>query len=171
MTAQPSYIYIAGTAEGPVKIGFTSSPRSRINAIRNASPVPVGLLHCYMLNERPEGIEKTMHFVLRDKHLNGEWFGITAGEALDALHKTAELTGVVLTDDAPSSLNGATQRKVVDKNVVAIRPTGRRGPKPSGNAKQLLTLRVDQDLIRRFKATGDGWQTRMVDVLRAHAPD
>jgi uncharacterized protein (DUF4415 family) len=45
----------------------------------------------------------------------------------------------------------------------------KRGPKPSGNAKVLLTLRVDQDTIAKFKASGDGWQTRMVDALAAAA--
>jgi uncharacterized protein (DUF4415 family) len=33
----------------------------------------------------------------------------------------------------------------------------------------LLTLRVDQDTIAKFKASGDGWQTRMVDALAAAA--
>lgn len=42
----------------------------------------------------------------------------------------------------------------------------KRGPKPSGNAKTLLTLRIDQDTIAKFKATGPGWQTKMVEALK-----
>ena len=44
------------------------------------------------------------------------------------------------------------------------------GPKPSGNAKVLLTLRLDPDVVAKFRATGAGWQTRMGDVLRANSP-
>lgn len=42
----------------------------------------------------------------------------------------------------------------------------RRGRKPSGKAKKLLTLRLDQDLIEHYRSTGDGWQSRMNDDLR-----
>ena len=41
------------------------------------------------------------------------------------------------------------------------------GPKPSGSAKQLLSLRLDQDVIAKFRATGPGWQARINDVLKA----
>jgi uncharacterized protein (DUF4415 family) len=42
----------------------------------------------------------------------------------------------------------------------------RRGPKPSGNAKVLLTLRLDPDVVARFRASGAGWQTRMAEALK-----
>ena len=47
---------------------------------------------------------------------------------------------------------------------------GQRGPgrKPS---KVAVTLRVDPDTLQAFKATGEGWQTRMNDVLKRGAPD
>lgn len=44
----------------------------------------------------------------------------------------------------------------------------KRGPKPSGKAKQLMTLRLDPDVIEGFKSTGDGWQARMNEALRNH---
>lgn len=44
----------------------------------------------------------------------------------------------------------------------------RRGPKPSGKAKQLLTLRLDPDVIAGYRATGDGWQVLMNTVLRRY---
>ncbi|GAN84032.1 BrnA antitoxin family protein [Novacetimonas hansenii] len=46
----------------------------------------------------------------------------------------------------------------------------KRGPKPNPNAKKLLTLRIDPDVIEAFKRTGDGWQTRMNDALRSAMP-
>jgi uncharacterized protein (DUF4415 family) len=42
----------------------------------------------------------------------------------------------------------------------------RRGRKPGINNKVATNIRFDNDLLDAFKATGDGWQTRMNDALR-----
>ena len=34
------------------------------------------------------------------------------------------------------------------------------------NAKQAVTLRLDPDVVERFKAEGDDWRTRMAQVLK-----
>jgi uncharacterized protein (DUF4415 family) len=36
----------------------------------------------------------------------------------------------------------------------------------SENPKVAVSLRLDQDILTRFKASGPGWQTRMNDALR-----
>ena len=38
--------------------------------------------------------------------------------------------------------------------------------RPRGSAKQLVSLRLDREVIERFRATGPGWQSRMNKVLR-----
>lgn len=43
-----------------------------------------------------------------------------------------------------------------------LKPRGR--PK-SDNARQAISLRVPPETLARWKATGPGWQTRMVEVL------
>ncbi len=43
-----------------------------------------------------------------------------------------------------------------------VKPRGR--PK-SGQARALISLRVPQDTLKRWKATGPGWQTRMSETL------
>ena len=43
-------------------------------------------------------------------------------------------------------------------------PTGR--PPERGEAKKQVTLRLDADLLERFRATGAGWQTRLNATLR-----
>jgi uncharacterized protein (DUF4415 family) len=43
------------------------------------------------------------------------------------------------------------------------------GPKPSGNAKVMVPLRIDQDTLAKFKSTGPGWQTKMTDALKRSA--
>jgi len=61
--------------------------------------------------------------------------------------------------------------KAVVKVEAAPRPPAgkKRGPAPSGKAKQMLTLRLDPDVIEKFRATGPGWQARMNEALRDYA--
>jgi uncharacterized protein (DUF4415 family) len=44
----------------------------------------------------------------------------------------------------------------------------RRGRPPLDAPKRLVSLRLDQDVIDRFRATGRGWQSRINAVLRDH---
>ena len=46
----------------------------------------------------------------------------------------------------------------------------RRGRPKLANPRQLLSLRLPPDIIAKWKATGPGWQTRMVEVLETSAP-
>jgi uncharacterized protein (DUF4415 family) len=46
----------------------------------------------------------------------------------------------------------------------------RRGRPKSDNTKKLVSLRLDQDVIDRFRATGPGWQSRINETLREHLP-
>jgi len=45
-----------------------------------------------------------------------------------------------------------------------------RGRPKSETAKQQITLRLDKDIIDRFRATGEGWQSRINAALRKAAP-
>jgi uncharacterized protein (DUF4415 family) len=36
--------------------------------------------------------------------------------------------------------------------------------------KRLVSLRLDPDVVARFRATGPGWQSRINEVLRQHLP-
>ncbi|SAL57941.1 hypothetical protein AWB66_03261 [Caballeronia telluris] len=50
-----------------------------------------------------------------------------------------------------------------DEQFARMRPLGR--PRLE-SPKVQLTVRYDADIVEAFKATGDGWQTRMNDALR-----
>ena len=56
--------------------------------------------------------------------------------------------------------------EVSDEEFKLMRRPGR--PLGSGTKTQ-ITLRLDTDIVEKFKASGDGWQTRINEVLRAHA--
>jgi uncharacterized protein (DUF4415 family) len=46
-----------------------------------------------------------------------------------------------------------------------VRRRGERGPQKAPTKKQ-VTLRLDKDVVERFRATGPGWQVRMNEALR-----
>ena len=41
-----------------------------------------------------------------------------------------------------------------------------RGRPPAADRKQLVSLRLDGDVIEKFRATGPGWQARINEALR-----
>ncbi len=43
-----------------------------------------------------------------------------------------------------------------------------RGRPKSEHKKLLVSVRYSQEVVAFFKSTGDGWQSRMDDVLRQH---
>jgi uncharacterized protein (DUF4415 family) len=43
-----------------------------------------------------------------------------------------------------------------------------RGRPPLNTPKKLVSLRLDQDVIERFRAGGPGWQSRINAALRKH---
>jgi uncharacterized protein (DUF4415 family) len=45
----------------------------------------------------------------------------------------------------------------------------RKGGRPKGGTKEMITIRIDRDVLDRFRAGGPGWQTRLNDTLRAAA--
>ncbi len=50
--------------------------------------------------------------------------------------------------------------------VAAYRGRGRPKGSVKVDAKQQITLRLDRDVIERFRATGPGWQARINEVLK-----
>lgn len=56
-----------------------------------------------------------------------------------------------------------------DRVALLVRQPGRPKGSTKADAKQQVALRIDRDVIERFKAAGPGWQTRMNDALRRAA--
>ena len=50
--------------------------------------------------------------------------------------------------------------------LAAFPNTGKRLGRPPGSNKQAVSLRLDRDVIEKFKATGPGWQSRINEALR-----
>ena len=44
----------------------------------------------------------------------------------------------------------------------------RRGRPPLQNPKQIVTIRLDADVVEWFRGQGDGYQTKMNEILHAY---
>jgi hypothetical protein len=65
-------------------------------------------------------------------------------------------------DDAPELTDEWFETADVHENGRLIS----RGRPKSESAKKAISLRVDADVLDRFKADGRGWQSRMNEALR-----
>lgn len=56
--------------------------------------------------------------------------------------------------------------KVVSRDEARTEAAKRRGRPAGSGTKISTTIRFDAEVLAAFKATGDGWQTRMNDALK-----
>jgi uncharacterized protein (DUF4415 family) len=56
----------------------------------------------------------------------------------------------------------------MDTAEAVRRYRGQRGPQQRPT-KELISLRVDRDVVAAYRATGTGWQTRANEALKAYA--
>ena len=68
----------------------------------------------------------------------------------------AQITAAALTD--PDNL------PLTDAELSQFKPM--RGRPLGSGKKEQVTLRLDTEILEQFKATGNGWQTRINDALR-----
>lgn len=54
-----------------------------------------------------------------------------------------------------------------DAEWVQVKPLVRRGRPLGSGTKTQVTLRLDVDVVEKFRASGEGWQTRINDALRS----
>jgi uncharacterized protein (DUF4415 family) len=59
----------------------------------------------------------------------------------------------------------AKQGSDIPTNIRAAFPKSK-GGRPLGSNKEQVTLRLDKDILDRFRAGGPGWQSRINDALR-----
>lgn len=50
--------------------------------------------------------------------------------------------------------------------LAAFPNTKARGGRPAGSDKEMVSIRLDKDVLAKFRATGPGWQTRINAALR-----
>jgi len=91
---------------------------------------------------------------------------LKSGTLIPTENEDAAITAAALTDPdaAPYS----------DEQWEAIKPTARRGRPLADVTKERITIRLSSDVVRAFRESGDGWQTRindaLADWLKSHRP-
>jgi uncharacterized protein (DUF4415 family) len=60
----------------------------------------------------------------------------------------------------------ARARPISDFPELAAAFPKSKGGRPRGSNKRAVSLRLDRDVLAKFKSTGPGWQSRINEVLR-----
>jgi uncharacterized protein (DUF4415 family) len=66
-------------------------------------------------------------------------------------------------DDAPEVTDGWVQQATLYDGAKAVR----RGRPKAASPKEPIKIRLDADVLEALRLSGDGWQTRVNDTLRA----
>lgn len=74
-----------------------------------------------------------------------------------------------LIDDENPAWSDEQLERAILRRAEGVKSIGQRGLQKAPT-KQALTLRLDKDVIEKFKATGAGWQSRMNEALRVANP-
>lgn len=83
------------------------------------------------------------------------------GTILPTHEEDAAITAAALSDPDAQPLT--------DAELAQFKPARGRGRPPQDVTKVPTSIRLDARVVRAFKATGEGWQTRMNDALLEYA--
>jgi uncharacterized protein (DUF4415 family) len=77
-------------------------------------------------------------------------------------------------DENPELTDEWFRRAVPFSGLPESLQTKLRGRPKAAVTKERITIRLSQEVVERFRASGDGWQTRMdaalKDWLKSHSP-
>lgn len=77
---------------------------------------------------------------------------------------------VALLRSADQAASGQYARVHTPEQILARRKAGRPVGTVAAAHKLPTTLRLDEDVLERWRASGKGWQTRAAELLARHAP-
>jgi uncharacterized protein (DUF4415 family) len=69
-------------------------------------------------------------------------------------------------DDAPELLAGFFEDAEIRRGETVIRPARRPGRPKSDAPKELISVRLDPDVLSKLRESGSGWQSRVNGILR-----
>jgi hypothetical protein len=81
-----THVYLISEAgdEGPIKVGISHGPRKRLLGFQTANPFELRIVHSFPMPSRAiaKEIERSFHETQKEHRLRGEWFDLSAGDAL-----------------------------------------------------------------------------------------
>lgn len=89
------YVYLIGRFEGPIKVGVSFNPTSRVSELQTGCPFKLELLAAFPFKQRETAmkIESTIHSTWVHRRLNGEWIDFDAELAYGAVSACLDLRG------------------------------------------------------------------------------
>lgn len=170
-----------------MKIGIASDPQKRLAALRTGTPFRLSLAHVEAIGEdlRAVSVERAAHAILSASRAHGEWFSVTAEEAIDAVRRaTADLRTRVTGTSPPAALSGGatidpvqcrvaralldwTQQDlsdVVGLSKVTIRAFEKGGGMRDGN-RALLRLAFERAGVQFIDMNGGGPGARLKEPI------
>ncbi|MGR7993893.1 GIY-YIG nuclease family protein [Xanthobacter sp. ZOL 2024] len=77
-----AYLYVCGYDGGPFKIGYGYNPSKRMKDHVRSGHAGIFMVGAWPVGARiAQAAERYVHWLLRDKHLQKEWFNVTQEEA------------------------------------------------------------------------------------------
>lgn len=80
-------VYVISCESGPVKIGTSFDPPSRIKQLQTGCPYPLRMEYISDFHCEAEMVEQMVHYALRERRMCGEWFSISTSEAIETVKK------------------------------------------------------------------------------------
>ncbi len=88
--AHTSHVYVIGPDGGPFKIGVANDVDVRLRQIQIDQPQPLAIMHRQVVPFSARYIvEKHAHAILAPHRVRGEWFGVPALRAIEAVMQAA----------------------------------------------------------------------------------
>lgn len=84
---------------------------------------------------------------------------LKTGTILPTPAEDAAITAAALADSDAVPLT--------DAEWAQVKPLVRRGRPLGSGSKTQVTLRLDVEVVEKFRASGDGWQTRINEALKS----
>lgn len=97
-----AYIYVIGTADGPLKIGYARDPEERLSALQTGTADKL-ILFRKVRHPRAQVVESRVHKALRSHRHNGEWFVVSVDQALQTIEDQAKALLTERTQRLPSA--------------------------------------------------------------------
>lgn len=89
----PVYVYVIGRESGPVKVGVSVNPGSRVLELQTGCPFPLALLASFKFPDRLSAMrdEAFFHQCYEHVRLMGEWFDLEADLAIEGVESIIDI--------------------------------------------------------------------------------
>lgn len=149
------FVYAIGTKGGPHKIGMTKNVKGRFHSIQSLNPKKMFIAFSIEVQESG-AVEDYAHWLLREKHISGEWFKIDSNEAKEAIENAIAAVKEGKKPELPNKpLGGRGRKRMWSENILARFARGTKAEIDSvrnpdnEDVTDFIRLAVDEEIIRR----------------------